>query len=434
MVYHLRKKMNQLTRWGKIIFPTGKLRYYPPKFTLRNPMIEGVRSSFKQGHEVAVIVFNVTNLREILEQLGFYMYEKYISHLKNTFKGVVARQVTNDQIIVLHDYDSDGLTLLLRVNHDYHSVSDIEKVMNEILSEAAKAVVASFPSVQTIFNTGYMFVEKKHYSLEEAVTKAQQQAYAMAEKRVESEFNEMVYAMNKIVAQRDIRLLAQPIIDIATNQIQAWEMLTRGPKGTELESPLRLFSVARQTRMLYDLELIVFEKTMEQIKATGCQHNIFINFTPFTLGNERLIRDVKKLLVKYKNIPPQQITIEITERDSFEGMEHFIENIRILRKMGFLTAIDDTGAGYASLNSISEILPDIIKIDRSVIQNIDKNTVKESMLKGLLLVAKEAGSLVVAEGIESEEEASVLLRNHVDLAQGYYYAKPDSLHKGLSSF
>jgi EAL domain-containing protein (putative c-di-GMP-specific phosphodiesterase class I) len=92
--------------------------------------------------------------------------------------------------------------------------------------------------------------------------------------------------------------------------------------------------------------------------------------------------------------------------------------------MGFKIAVDDTGAGYASLNTISELMPDIIKIDRSVIENIDKNSVKESMLKGLLLVAKEAGSLVVAEGIENQEEASVLTRNNVDLAQGNFYARP----------
>ncbi|CAM3471143.1 EAL domain-containing protein [Cytobacillus oceanisediminis] len=96
-------------------------------------------------------------------------------------------------------------------------------------------------------------------------------------------------------------------------------------------------------------------------------------------------------------------------------------------------AVDDTGAGYASLHSISEIMPDIIKIDCSVIQGIDSNGIKESMLRGLLLVAKEAGSLVVAEGIENEGEASVLSRNKVDLAQGYFYARPDTLIRSLKS-
>ncbi|WP_236693895.1 EAL domain-containing protein [Sporosarcina globispora] len=243
----------------------------------------------------------------------------------------------------------------------------------------------------------------------------------------------MMYKINKIVAKKEITMLAQPIINVATGEVKAWEMLTRGPRGTSLESPLQLFSIAGQTGSLYELELIVFEKTLEQIAKTGCLQDIFINFTPITIGNERFVRGVKKMLANHKNIPPEQITLEITERDSIEGIENFIYNIKVLRTLGFRVAVDDTGAGYASLNSISEIMPDIIKIDRSVIQGIDTNSVKESMLKGLLLVAKETGSLVVAEGIESEGEASVLSRNNVDLAQGYFYARPDTLTKSLKS-
>ncbi|PGY15391.1 hypothetical protein COE25_02885 [Bacillus sp. AFS031507] len=100
-----------------------------------------------------------------------------------------------------------------------------------------------------------------------------------------------------------------------------------------------------------------------------------------------------------------------------------------LRLMGFSITMEDTGAGYSSLSIISEIMPDITKIDRSVIQNIDKNSLKESMLQGLMLIAREAGSLVVAEGIENEEEASVLKRNNAELAQGFFYARTAALVK-----
>ena len=261
-----------------------------------------------------------------------------------------------------------------------------------------------------------MFVEKTHYSIEDAVTRACRHAAAMAEKKVETEFNEMIYTMKKIVNQKDIKLLAQPIIDVATNEIRAWEMLSRGPKGTVLENPLPLFSVARQTGTLYDLEMVVLEKAFQQIIDTGCPQDIFVNCTPLTLGNMRFIGDLKVLLKKYRGLSPKRIFFEITERDSIEGLPDLRYNIKILRLMGFRMAVDDTGAGYASLNTISEILPDIIKIDRSVIEDIDKSPVKESMLKGLLLVAKEAGSQVVAEGIERKEEASVITRNKVHLS------------------
>lgn len=431
MARHNIKRFNHLNKWIKILLPEDKLKFYPPQFIIRDPIKKAVSKAFDGGYEVAVIVFNIKNLRELPEQLGEQGYTSFIQLLKLTFQDVIEEEVKSEEIMALHDYSSDGLTLFMKVNHDSHSVTDIDKKMKKILRFSEKRLAEQVPLAKPVFETGYMFIEKRHYSIQEAILKANQHALSMAEKRVQSEYNEMLYMVSRIVAQKDIYLLAQPIIDIATGEVRAWEMLTRGPKGSVLESPLHLFSIARQTGMLYDLEMIVFEKTLQQIYKTGCKQDIFINFTPITLGHERFIRDIKNMLAKYKNISPRQITLEITERDAIEGMENFLYNIKVLRMLGFRVAIDDTGAGYASLHSISEIMPDIIKIDRSVIQDIDKNSVKESMLKGLLIIAKEAGSLVVAEGIENKEEASVLSRNKVDLAQGYYYARPDFLDKGL---
>ncbi|MFY4775544.1 EAL domain-containing protein [Metabacillus sp. RGM 3146] len=251
----------------------------------------------------------------------------------------------------------------------------------------------------------------------------------MAEKRVQSKYIESLLEMREIIQKQKITLLAQPIINLSTSEVKAWEILTRGPMDTALESPLHLFSVARQTNMVYDLEMLILEKAFRLVQETGCRQEIFINFTPLTLGNQRFIKGIEKVLKDHPDILPSSMIFEITERDSIEGLRFFKDNIKSLREKGFRIAVDDTGAGYASLHTISEILPDIIKIDRSVIQDIDTNSVKESMLKGLLLIARETGSLVVAEGIEKREEAEVLSRNQVDLVQGYYYARPGSLEE-----
>ncbi|WP_442595956.1 EAL domain-containing protein [Neobacillus sp. D3-1R] len=427
------EKFKRLLKWAKIFLPQTSMRYFPPQFILRDPIAQGIKHAFKDGFEVAVIVFNIKNLHDIHEQLGPIHYKNFTQRLKNYFRVIVDQHFEKKEIIALHDFYSDGLSLYVRINQKRDCLAEIDTIMKKISFEVEKNINIEYPTVQTQFETGYMFVEKKHYSVQEAICKAHQQAVAMAEKKVQSEFNEMFFNISKIVSQKDIKLLAQPIIDLETSEIKAWEMLTRGPSGTVLESPLQLFSVARQTGLLYELEMIVLEKTLEQIKASGSYHDFFINFTPLTLGNSRFVRDVKKLLTKFKSISPSQITIEITERDSIEEIKDFVYNIKILRTMGFRIAVDDTGSGYASLNTISEVMPDIIKIDRSVIQNIDKNSVKESMLKGLLLVAKETGSLVVAEGIENAEEALVLSRNKVDLAQGFFYARPKALQASAAS-
>lgn len=429
MVYRTFERVKKILQWGKLFMPLSTIRYYPPQFIIRNPVLTGVKRSLQDGHEVAVIVFHLKNLKDLSEQLGSDDYPKYIHTVKKLFQQAVKYEISEDDLITLTDYNGDSVALFIKVDYERHSISEIDMMMNIVLFTAEKNLKTQFPHIFPAFQTGYMFIEKALYSMEEAIARALRQATVIAEKRVETEFNEMVYTLRRIVSQKEIRLLAQPIIDLETKKVRALEMLTRGPEGTVLENPLPLFSVARQTGTLYDLEMVVFEKAFQQIIESECREEIFVNCTPLTLADMRFIRDLKSLIGKFQGLSPKQIIIEMTERDSLDELKGLRYNIKILRLMGFRVAVDDTGAGYASLNTISEILPDVIKIDRTLIEDIDKSSVKETMLKGLLLVAKEAGSLVVAEGIERIEEVTVLVRNKVDLAQGYFYARPEALRK-----
>lgn len=421
---------SKLINWGKLFLPAKKIKYFPPSFVLRKPILKGVEKAIESGLEVAVIVFDIHNLFYIKQQLDKKEYIDYKTFLRGTFRETLSEFLPSDELIAIHDYHSTRITMYIQISNEVDCISTIDLLIKNTIHNIEK-LIAEKNYIQPVFNTGYMFIERKYDCINEVVQTAQEVALSMAQKRSETESIQLIYALNEIVIKKNIQLLAQPIMDVETNKIHACELLTRGPKGTELESPLRLFAIARQTKFLYDLEMIVLEKAFEQIELTKWKHNIFINFTPLTIGNPRFIKDIKMVMKQYKGISPQKITIEVTERDSFEELEFFSGNLKLLRMIGFRIAVDDTGAGYASLNSISEIMPDIIKIDRSVIQNIDKSSVKESMLKGLLLIAREVGSVVVAEGIESAEEASILSKNKVDLAQGYFYARPTSLSDNL---
>lgn len=415
-----------LGKWFRLFSPPAKLRYYPPQFTIRKPMVRAVVASFTRGYEVAVIVFHVKELLELKKSGQQEKFNDLNTCLKRTFKDVVIDKVHEGSLLTIHDYYADGITILMNLKGSAKQLIYMDELISSISDEVRNRLI-SVHSTPITLSTGYMFVEHKHYPTEGAIDTAQRHAVTMAE--AASPMSEMQETIHQIIENGDINLLAQPIFDVATNKIKAYEVLTRGPRGTELESPLSLFAVARQTGRLYDLEKIVLEKSFKQISENESPQNVFINFTPVTLSDPRFVKDVKDMLRKYKGVYANQIVMEITERDPILNIEEFVESIKGLRKMGFRLAIDDTGVGYSSLYAIIEIMPEIIKIDRSVIENIDHNSVKETMLKGLLLIAKETGSVVVAEGIESIGEAMVLSRNRVDLAQGYYYARPSTVDK-----
>lgn len=414
---------NNMINWFKVFLPHSRIKFYPPVFNIRNPIMTTVKVNFKKGYEVAVLSFYIKNYRDLSEKIGKSGLQNYFKILKEEFKSCMSSSFKED-VLILHDYQSEGVTAIIRLHPSKHSLDELDQKSDRVECCLENKMQKIYPDIHSSFNSGYMFIDKSHQDLSEAIGKAHHLAFEMAEKKVQSKYNQMLYEMSQIVANKEIRLLVQPIIDVSSNESVAYEVLTRGPKGRFLESPLNLFSFARQTGMLYELEMIVFEQALIQLTKMKPKQNIFINFTPISVGDKNFFSDVRRLFSKYPSVSPTQLVIEITERDAIDELEHFIHNIKKLREYGLRIAVDDTGAGYASLHTIIEIIPDIIKIDRSVIQNIDGNSIKESMLKGLLLIAKEIGSTVVAEGIESEQEAMILSKNKVDLAQGYFYARP----------
>lgn len=425
----LEKHIMRIKKWNKLFLPRHKLRYYPPRFVLRDPVLEGICHAMSKGQQVVVVVISASNLLEFSQQLEENQLIKFRKELKEGLKYTFENSKYKDDVLVVHDYYSDGLTIFLKMNDDTQNVIHIEQMLRILMPKLEKWIYVRYPYFHHQLEVGYMFIHRQWRTTQDAVYIAQQQAVAMAEKRVQTRYIKTLVQLRTIIEKREITMLAQPIIELSTNQVNAWEFLTRGPKGTALENPLQLFSFARQSNLIYDLELIVLEKAFQMIQSVGCIEDVFLNFTPITLGNKRFIPALEKLLTCFLDIRPKKIIFEVTEQDSIEGLIFFRENIQQLRQMGFRIAVDDTGAGYSSLHTISELLPDIIKIDRSVIQGIDTNRVKESMVKGLILIAKEIGSTVVAEGIEKREEAAVLMRNQVDMAQGFLYGKPGTLEK-----
>ncbi|RID85329.1 EAL domain-containing protein [Peribacillus asahii] len=424
-----KKGYKSLGKWLKLFSPLSRLRFYPPQFIMRNPMIQAVNVSFSQGYEVAVIVFDIQDVLQFKEEMGKQQYDTYIKQLKKAFKEAIVDRIPKEDILILHDYNSDNVTFLMRIDCMEKKSRELDEIIYMITASVQEHLQETSPQCKSSFITGYMFVEKSQYPIEHAVNRAYKQAVIMTEEKRKAGFSGLMMTMDDIISDQHIRLMVQPIVEVATNQMKAHEVLTRGPAGTDLENPLALFSAARQTGRLYELEQIVLEKTFRQVSENDLLKQVFINLTPVTIENLHFPTDIKVMLDKYPSISAEQFVLEITERESINHIDYFIANIQSLRQLGFQIAVDDTGAGYSNLNTIIDIMPDIIKIDRSVIQNIDSSTVKESMLKGLLLIAKETGSIVVAEGIESKGEAMVLSKNNVDLAQGYFYARPTGVEK-----
>jgi EAL domain-containing protein (putative c-di-GMP-specific phosphodiesterase class I) len=224
-----------------------------------------------------------------------------------------------------------------------------------------------------------------------------------------------------------VSVLAQPIMNLTSGDVFGWEILARGPINSVFHMPDDLFQFAGQAKLLPRLEFLVVKRALEEIAARKIREPVFLNVTATTLSHPLFLPHVLQCLERHLPLSPQQIYFEITERTEVTDFPAMADIMRQFRTHGFRFAVDDAGSGYSSLQWIGEFVPELIKIDRSVIRFIDQAAVKESLLRAIVSAAREMKCEVVAEGVEREEEADVLFRLDVGMGQGFYFARPNVL-------
>lgn len=219
----------------------------------------------------------------------------------------------------------------------------------------------------------------------------------------------------------------QPIIDLATDTIFGYESLVRGVNEEgELISPDRLFQWGREGDMLFYLDRACRENSLKTAAVKNITAKVFINFIPTAIYDpEHCLQSTVKW-AKQLEFDPKNIIFEVVESDYVEDLDHLKKILDFYKAQGYKVALDDVGSGYSSLNMIAKLVPDIVKIDRALIDHIDTNEVNQSVFRAIVSIAKENGIMVLAEGIERLEEAAFCAKEGADLAQGYYYGKPSA--------
>ena len=240
-------------------------------------------------------------------------------------------------------------------------------------------------------------------------------------------------ALNSIIEHEQIITHFQPIISLKSRSLLGVEALSRGLDGQgKIVPPRTLFAAARSQGKAVALDRLCRNKAIHQfccIQTNGqCGRAplLFLNFDTSLLdrgvaGSGFLRKQVSRL-----NVPPSQVIIEIVENQvkDVDALGRFIHDYR---NQGFIIALDDVGAGYSNLDRITIIKPDIIKIDRSIISDINRDYYKQEIFKALVRLSRKIGTLVLAEGVENIEECLCVLNYDADLLQGFFFAKPAAL-------
>lgn len=225
---------------------------------------------------------------------------------------------------------------------------------------------------------------------------------------------------NGKVLDFDFSMAFQPIVDVERRQIFAYEALARtlsgGPAGEVFKHV--------NTDNLYKFDQTCRVKAVKLAAQLGVQCLLSINFMPNAVYRPEVCINTTLKAAREYQFPLKNIMFEFTESEEVLSYGHLKGIVDHYQKMGFMTALDDFGAGFSGLNNMAHIHTNFVKLDMALIRQIDADPVKQAIVKGVVQICRDLGRGLIAEGVETQAEFAFLRTLGIILFQGYFFAKP----------
>jgi EAL domain-containing protein (putative c-di-GMP-specific phosphodiesterase class I) len=218
----------------------------------------------------------------------------------------------------------------------------------------------------------------------------------------------------------------QPIVRTSDGSLFGYEALLRSGEKS-LPHAGAILDAAERLDRVHELGRVIRAAAVVPLHAADPDAMLFVNLHARDLLDETLFSPDSPL-----SYLADRVVLEITERASLDGVDDARSKVARLRKMGFRIAVDDLGAGYAGLTSFATLEPELVKLDMTLVRDIDQSPTKQKLVRSVSGLCKELGMMVVGEGVETRAERDMLIGCGCDLLQGYLFARPDRPFPGYS--
>jgi len=222
--------------------------------------------------------------------------------------------------------------------------------------------------------------------------------------------------MDDVINHGGLNTFLQPIVSTSNKSVRAVEALSRfnAPGNRSVEW---WFAQASKADMQVALEVAAIEKAMDFLPELPQPIYLSVNVSPGTVA-------APAFLMALRHAPPNRLIVELTEHQEIADTAELMRTLDVLRRRQIGIAIDDVGAGYSGLSTILRLKPNVMKLDRSLVMGIHKDTAKQSLTSALVYFANQEKAFLIAEGVEKQEEHETIRGLGVRLGQGFLYARP----------
>jgi EAL domain-containing protein (putative c-di-GMP-specific phosphodiesterase class I) len=387
--------------------------------------------SLLQGREtVGLVYLEVSGLELVERRCGWQDSDRVRVRITEELLALRETDLGGEALIACSAVHGNGFLIFLHRTPDGETVcrSALETLSRNIGEQIANRLAAA-PAADW---TGLIRLESGFSLLRDLpLARFERQVYYAVEQargpRVDFEDQEQVQRvadLRRILDNGQVETHFQPIVRLETGSIVGYEALSRGPRNSFFETPATLFCYSEQIGASNQLDGVCRARALAEARGLKPGLKLFLNSLPAAIQERFLLGEGLRRSIRESQLSSDSIVLEITERTAITDFGQFGRGVAQLREQGFQVAIDDVGTGYSTLQAISEVRPEFLKVDMSLIRNIDRNLIKRGLVSSLVEMGEKIRACVIAEGIEDEGEKQALMECGVRYGQGYYFAHP----------
>lgn len=425
-----RKKSEELI-WHQANFDA--LTSLPNRRMFQDRLDQEIKKSHRGGLPCALLFLDIDHFKEVNDVLGHDVGDMLLKEASHRLSSSVRGSDTIARL------GGDEFTVILSELEDFDNV---ERVACEILRKLAEPFDIGTQMVYSSISIGITFYPQDATDVETLIKNADQAMYAAKSQGrnrhvyFTASMQETVQArmrmtnnLRNAIAGQEFRVFYQPIINLMTGTIGKAEALIRWQHPSlGCINPAEFIPIAEDTSLIIEIGDWVFRQAAAQAEAWRARFNkefqISVNKSPVQLRNETGVHIRWAQYLKQHNLSGQSIVVEITEGLLLDANATVSNKLLEYRDAGLQVAIDDFGTGYSSLSYLKKFDIDYIKIDQSFVANLSPGSSDMVLCEAMIVMAHKLGMKVVAEGIETSEQLTLLTDAGCDYGQGFLFSKP----------
>jgi EAL domain-containing protein (putative c-di-GMP-specific phosphodiesterase class I) len=388
---------------------------------------------FEQEGAMGVVLVDAYGLSPIEQQYGGNALHRSLNTLGELILGLVSDQMALNDVLVAGEVGRDEIAVFLfrgqeEVEFFKRDLDRLRRRVSHGLEQ--RGARAGYPYTKSLppFTVGIgTALRNPTIRAEVQIRQALEGAREHIDLVSRIETRRRRKDLFELVLERRIYSVYEPIVEVSSKTVFGYEALARGPDGTDLHSPMTLFTRAAEQDFVFQLDCLCRQSGLHGARDLPGGAKLFLNVRPSTIHDPNFRAEALERTLEACELQPSDVVFEVSEQESIENFDIFREVRDYYGKLGFQIALDDVGAGYASLEAVMELAPEFIKVDRAFCAKIDEDPGRQQLLAALQSLAERIGARIIGEGLDTIEELDTLGRIGIDFGQGWLFGKPHPL-------